>query len=103
MELSLFIFLGALAAISTYVMLRRAVDERIMGAMNTIIWIVWMFGATNLQITTDCCVVTQTRMELALIGFLGAGLSLVFLVGALFDRLPPLSEQRRPGAGPGEF
>lgn len=89
-----FIFIGALAAIASYLAISRQVDEVLGGAFAMFFWTVWALYANSVSVHSGGQEFTEGYTPLFFLG-VGCGLiMLLFVVRGVTGNLTPRDETR---------
>lgn len=96
MELLLHLFVGTIAALSSYVTLlkmpRNGFLELVGGAWSLFWWIVWSLSSFNVISYSNGTEFTSSYPALAYLGFAGGAIMLLFVIKAFLGQLEPLEE-----------
>lgn len=86
MEQAIFIFLGVLATVVTGFMWKNIIDARLI-AIPGFMWVIWAFGASNVEITSRCCVAIRSYQSLTIFGLAVAAACFVYWFGVITNRI----------------
>lgn len=83
MEETIFLLLAVMGMVISAGVMVGPIDDIFGGLAGALVWGYWALGATEVQLTSDCCVVTESYPGLAVLGGGFAAVHvLILLVGA---------------------